>query len=310
MPAAGFSAHWKKLIPGSVDAKGLLFERGQKVVTPSGRVAVCTQYWDSPTHEYCGCASLKYEDNGDTTVIKLSLLRAWQPGQTYTAPPRLELTPIPAHFSRPIPNDGENKAANAGREAREAQHIEDDPQYMEKHGRFLELCRQLEEAQAEQSRLQAMPGAEFIGNNTTEQRLVRADKVLAGDFDFPEGNAERLSRMTETIRILSQAKPLAQHEAFVARGEASERYCRAELPFMLDRLRRLLNLLTAIVDLNEEDRAVIGALQVAGYDMRGGLAEVRFHDETMRDVIKELRRDIERVELIVSRNAAPERAAA
>ena len=78
--------------PPNATETPLLFERGQMVVTPLGRNAVLTMYWTSPDHEYQNCASIKYEDTDETTVISLSLLKQWQPGKKYAAPPlrRLE----------------------------------------------------------------------------------------------------------------------------------------------------------------------------------------------------------------------------
>ncbi len=92
MPAKGSAAHWRKP-PGDAP---LMFERGSTVVTPSARKAVLTQYWTSPSHEYAGCASIKYEDNGETAIISLSLLKQWQPGKTYAPPPLVKIRPIPA----------------------------------------------------------------------------------------------------------------------------------------------------------------------------------------------------------------------
>lgn len=92
MPAKDHASHWRK--PDG--SPPLLFERGQKVVTPSGRVASLRQYWSKADHEYSGCGAIKYEDNGETAVISLSLLRAWQPGVTYTAPELIKIKPIPA----------------------------------------------------------------------------------------------------------------------------------------------------------------------------------------------------------------------
>ena len=92
MPAKGFAKHWGKL---KCDEPPMLFERHQLVVTPSGRKARLSQYWNNPTHEYCGAGAIRYEDTGETTVLALSLLRAWQPGVVYAAPPlrALELRP-------------------------------------------------------------------------------------------------------------------------------------------------------------------------------------------------------------------------
>ena len=82
--------------------KPLLFARGSFVVTPSGRKAILSQYWNSPTHEYRGCGSIRYEDTGETAVISLSLLRQWLPGVIYTAPPLIKIKPIPAPAVEPL----------------------------------------------------------------------------------------------------------------------------------------------------------------------------------------------------------------
>lgn len=98
MPAPGHASHWKK--PNGETP--LLFARGSMVVTPSGRKATLTQYWTSPTHEYAGCASIKYVDNNETAIISLSLLKQWKPGVTYTAPPLIKINPIPAPAVEPL----------------------------------------------------------------------------------------------------------------------------------------------------------------------------------------------------------------
>ena len=90
MPAFGQTGRWAHVDPND----GLLFERGQEVVCPSGRRARVSQYWSRPSHEYCGFAAIKYLDNGDTAIISLKLLRAWQPGVTYEPPPLLQINPI------------------------------------------------------------------------------------------------------------------------------------------------------------------------------------------------------------------------
>lgn len=90
MPALGHTGRW-----AHVDLDdNLLFERGQTVVCPSGRLAKVSQYWSRPSHEYCGFAAIKYLDNVETAIIKLTLLRAWQPGMSYTPPPLLQINPI------------------------------------------------------------------------------------------------------------------------------------------------------------------------------------------------------------------------
>lgn len=96
MPAKGHATHWRK---PSGEAP-LLFERGQRVWTASGRLATVTQYWTSPKHEYSGCASIKYEDNGQTAVVKMSLLTAYQPGRQFKPAPTYHIKPIPAPLAQ------------------------------------------------------------------------------------------------------------------------------------------------------------------------------------------------------------------
>ena len=91
MPAKNNTGHWAAL----PKIGGLLFSRGQFIVTPTARKATITQYWVSPKHEYCGFAAIRYCDDGSAAIIKLALLRAWQPGVTYAAPPLVKIKPIP-----------------------------------------------------------------------------------------------------------------------------------------------------------------------------------------------------------------------
>ena len=92
MPAKNHTGHWAAL----PKIGGLLFSRGQFIVTPTARKAMVSQYWVSPKHEYCGFAAIRYCDDGDTAIIKLTLLRVWQPGVTYTPTSLIRLKPIPA----------------------------------------------------------------------------------------------------------------------------------------------------------------------------------------------------------------------
>ena len=91
MPAKNHTGHWAAL----PKIRGILFSRGQFIVTPTARKAMITQYWVSPKHEYCGFASIKYCDTNETTIIRVTLLRQWLPGVTYAAPPLVKIKPIP-----------------------------------------------------------------------------------------------------------------------------------------------------------------------------------------------------------------------
>ena len=100
MPARGETGYWRR--PPDPNDGGMYFERGQRVVLPSGRLAVVSQYWVRSTQMYCGCAAIRYVDNGDTAVINMNHLRSWHPHRTYWAVPRAEIAGATFNDDKPV----------------------------------------------------------------------------------------------------------------------------------------------------------------------------------------------------------------
>ena len=121
--------------------------------------------------------------------------------------------------------------------------------------------------------------------------LERAAALLSGETE-PKSDQERINLLARKCDTLRKAKPEALRKFNTATAQASNDYCKKELPDVLARMKIKLELLGKLQQLNALDAAAIHDIERRGFDLRGGVREVRYREEFLPTEIADLKKDV------------------